>query len=382
MDKEYLEGILEKIAEGSATDDELRIYNVWCNAMQEQGLTIPDIKNISEELLQKMHRHMRPTKPFIHKKWVRITAAAAIAAAVYLGVSPFFKNRSERLAGRVEAIKPPPEPNDLSAGTNSATLTLSNGKKIVLADTLTGNIAEQPGVNISKTADGKLIYSITQDPSPKRAKEVEYNTLSTARAQQYQLVLPDGSKVWLNAATTLTYPASFAHLPLRKVELDGEAYFEVAEDKKKPFFVHTKKQDIQDLGTHFNVSAYFDDSLTKTTLLEGSVKINHSKMLQPGQQGRSALPGQVTVADVDMHAAVAWKNGYFEFDDENIYDIMKKVARWYDVEVVYEGDIPVNRMAGSMSRFENASKVLAVLQKTGLLTCRLQGRKIYVSKLN
>lgn len=385
MEKEFLEKVLDKIADGTATDEELNIYNSWCNSMQEQNLPVADIESIRARLLQEVHqkisavRQIPPTRrPFIRKIRV-VAAAAAVLASLYVG-NLLFKSQPKKTASPIAhtgaAGQTPLSQNDVPAGVNNATLTLSNGQQIVLADTLTGSIASQPGVSISKTADGQLVYAIRGDS----VAAVAYNTISTARAQQYQVILPDGSKVWLNAATTLKFPVNLAHLPLRRVELEGEAYFEVVENKARPFWVHTKKQDIQELGTHFNVSSYPDDQLTKTTLFEGAVRINGSRILKPGQQARSVAGGQAVVSSVDLRPVIAWKEGYFQFDDETIYDIMRKVSRWYNVEVVYEGEIPTNTMAGSMSRFENVSKVLGILQKTGLVNCRLQDRKIYVSR--
>jgi ferric-dicitrate binding protein FerR (iron transport regulator) len=212
------------------------------------------------------------------------------------------------------------------------------------------------------------------------AAALQYNTLSTARGEQYQITLSDGTKVWLNAATTLTFPASFASQAERAVEVNGEAYFEVAADPARPFKVRTRQQQIQVLGTSFNVNTYADEPFATTTLLRGAVSINGTQVLKPGQQAVSTENGTLKITTVNTDGIIAWKNGYFEFNDENIYEVMRKIARWYDVEVIYEGDIPTNEMEGTISRFENVSKVLNTIEKAGLLKFRINEKKIYVSK--
>jgi ferric-dicitrate binding protein FerR (iron transport regulator) len=380
MDKEYLQHILDKISNNSATDEELEMYNSWCNAMQESA-EAPDqsaMEDAQTETLRYIHKEIKATGPanaIIRN--LRYSAAAA-AIIVFVGFGLFmYKQQHKTLAVAQTPTSKQTVKADIAPGKDGATLTLADGKKVSLSDLKPGEFAKQNGMIISKTAGNQLIYQadVASDYS---TNKTAYNTLNTARGEQYSLVLPDGTKVWLNSATVLKFPASFKGLAKREVELSGEAYFEVVANSKQPFAVHTAKQYIEDIGTQFNVNSYDDNPSVKTTLLEGAVRINEKTMLKPGQQGVSASE-EVKVRNVNTSAVVAWKNGYFEFDGENIHDIMKQIARWYDVEVIYEGRIPSSTMVGSMTRFTKVSDVLNVIQQTGKFTFKIDQRKIYVS---
>jgi transmembrane sensor len=268
---------------------------------------------------------------------------------------------------------------DIMPGKNSATLILSNGKRIVLSDASNGELANEGGVSISKTSTGALIYKIKSSGGTTKLM----NTLSTTNGETYQVVLPDNSKVWLNAASSIKYPSNFESLKERKIELTGEAYFEVSKDKQHPFIVKTMGQEVAVRGTHFNVNAYEDDGNTRTVLLEGSVVVSSgtgsigSTVLKPGQQ--SILNGKVIrVEHADVELAVAWKNNKFMFEGEKIENIMKMIARWYNVEVVYQGSVPDDLFGGSVSRFDKVSKVLNVLELTGNVHFKIEGRRITV----
>ena len=268
---------------------------------------------------------------------------------------------------------------DIMPGKNSATLTLSNGKKIVLSDAINGELANEGGVSISKTSTGELIYAIKSSGGSANLM----NTLSTTNGETYQVVLPDDSKVWLNAASSIKYPSNFESLKERKIELTGEAYFEVSKDKQHPFIVKSQGQEIVVRGTHFNVNAYEDDGDTRTVLLEGSVVVlsgigaTGSTLLKPGQQSVVNAKG-IKVEPADVELAVAWKNNKFMFEGERIENIMKMIARWYNVEVVYEGKVPDDLFGGSVSRFDKVSKVLDVLELTGNVHFKIEGRRITV----
>ncbi|MBB6501181.1 FecR family protein [Pedobacter cryoconitis] len=260
---------------------------------------------------------------------------------------------------------------ELSPGGNKATLTLADGTKLSLTDAVNGKLAEQSGISIRKTADGKLLYEV-KDPgyhhNNRRKAELssEFNTITTPPGGQYQVVLSDGSHVWLNSASSLKYPISFASSG-RKVELTGEAYFEIAKVSNRkgrlPFIVSGKKQDVEVLGTHFNINGYDTDEFTITTLLEGSVKISKAavfeRIISPGQQAR--VNQNIKVAEVDTTVAVAWKNGLFKFENAGISTVMDQFSRWYDVDVEYKGKIPANKFNGEIYRNMNASKALRIL---------------------
>ena len=237
---------------------------------------------------------------------------------------------------------------------------------------------------INKVADGELIYQRSPNIDSQSAEMVGYNQIDIPRGGEYQeIVLSDGTRVWINSASTLRYPAAFTGHD-RKVELTGEAYFEVAQNPAKPFTVSCSSQTVEVLGTHFNINAYQDEPAIKTTLLEGKVNVtsaanNEVRILQPGQQ--SALVGNsFTVNPVDIEEAVAWKNGQFIFNNDNIQYIMRTISRWYNVDVEYSGIIPDDTFGGGTSRFENVSQVLNILQLTGKVHFEIEGRKIIVSK--
>ncbi|WP_159451628.1 FecR family protein [Pedobacter africanus] len=279
--------------------------------------------------------------------------------------------------------------SDVKPGGNKATLTLANGKKISLTDAENSTITEQLGVKITKTANGQLVYTLLgQTDAFNKKLATQFNTIETPTGGQYQINLPDGTSVWLNAASSLKYPVMFDKAQ-RRVELSGEGYFEVSKDKKRPFVVATAKYEVEVLGTHFNVNSYRDEALSKTTLLEGSVRINAiaKKKETPGS-GILLLPGQQAVLSdeankvlaVDTEEAVAWKNGYFLFNEESLESIMKKIERWYGVDVQYKDKPESIQFMGRVSRSKNISAVLKALETAGNVRFEITGKKVYVTK--
>jgi transmembrane sensor len=263
-------------------------------------------------------------------------------------------------------------------GSNKAILTLADGSKINLDNSGKGTITHQGLATVNKSNNGQLIYKIGGKVQP---AAMLYNTATTPRGGQYQLILSDGTKVWLNAASSIKFPVAFSGSE-RHVELTGEAYFEVAKNKKMPFSIAVKGSSIEVLGTHFNVAAYDDDKHMVTTLLAGSVKLkkgNAEALLQPGQKAVLA-DGQTAyeVSEANTDEAVAWKNGYFVFDNENIQSIMKKISRWYDVDVSYNGAVTDQNFGGTVSRFSNVTELLKMLELTGTIHFKIEGRMITV----
>lgn len=326
--------------------------------------------------------------PQLHKQksivlWTRIAVAAAILIATVTGLLYF--GDQVGLPGRVQDVA---AVNDVAPGKQGATLTLANGKKIRLSNTLNGVIAKEGGINVTKAANGQLVYVIAKEAAESsingagRSLKKTYNTLSTANGETYRVLLPDGSLVVLNAKSSLTYAASLIEDGKRQVKLNGEGYFEISKDKAHPFVVKTDKQEVEVLGTHFNINSYDDEGVEKTTLLEGNIKMTAAgaaKLLKPGQQGK--LEGnKLSVSDVDTDLAVAWKNNEFTFESESITTVMKMVERWYNVEVVYIGDKTSEKFSGRVSRFDNVSKVLKIVASTGYVQFKIEGRKIYVSQ--
>jgi ferric-dicitrate binding protein FerR (iron transport regulator) len=303
--------------------------------------------------------------------WKRIAAVASIFLICTIGI--YYLNKGMMSGISVDLAKS----SEINPGSNNATLTLANGKKIVLSTALNGKLAHEAGVVITKAANGMLVYEISAQDEQ---NSVQINTLSTAKGEQYQVLLPDGTRVWLNAATSLKYPSSFSRTKERRVELSGEAYFEVAKDKAHPFIVSTKQQSIEVLGTHFNVNSYVDEEITKTTLLEGSVKINGDVLLKPGQEALLAKSGALTIFNVDTENAVAWKNGLFVFENETLKSAMNKIARWYNVEVLYQGNnLELLTVGGSISRFDKVTDVLSLFEKAGNIQFVIKERTIIIS---
>lgn len=313
----------------------------------------------------------------IAKKPIRLWIQIAAALFLVIGSGLFYnyyqtKNTPQSLSNFT---------NDIASGKNSATLTLANGKQILLSDASTGELAKEVGVSITKTAEEQLIYHISATTKPSGA--TQFNTLSTKNGETYQVQLPDGTSVWLNAASSIKYPTSFTTLSSRRVELSGEGYFEVAKDKAHPFIVNTGKQEVTVLGTHFNINAYADEPEMKTTLLEGAIKLDlpektNGVILKPGQQA-SVKSTNINVTEVNPNAAVDWKNGKFRFKNEPLQSILRKVSRWYNVEIIYIGDqqdLPT--FSGSVSRFDNVSSILHMLEKTSEVKFSLDGRTIKV----
>ncbi len=289
--------------------------------------------------------------------------------------------------------------NDVAPGGNKAVLTLANGAKIVLDSAQNGTLARQGNSSVMKVDSGLLAYSQqssagNRQPVTGAHPAVQYNTLSTPRGGQYQLVLPDGSKVWLNAVSSIRYPTTFAEKE-REVEITGEAYFEVAKNADRPFIVKLPpaasgedQGEVKVLGTHFNVNAYDDETTVKVTLLEGAVKVSrltpaqpgtvHSQLLLPGQQAiidKEAAGIKITYADTEE--AVAWKNGFLEFNNSSLKTIMRQISRWYDVDIRYEGDRQERFFTGEIPRNLSLSNVLKILALSNV-HFKIEGRIITV----
>lgn len=342
------------------------------------------IPDAAESSLQNIKYKMGQVKRY--SLWWRIAVAASILLIAGSGLW-LYEFRQDQYDNAVSLGLT--KSNDIAPGRNTATLTLSDGRKVVLSDASNGKLAEQAGVVISKTADGKVVYKAEIATANQK---INYNILSTAKGETYQIDLPDGTKVWLNAASTLKFPSTFANSANRKVELSGEAYFDVAKDKAHPFLVVTAKQQVEVLGTHFNINSYGDEETTKTTLLEGSVHV--ALLNTPIINGRNAkninqlLPGQQSVLTdetfkiipANLDETMAWKNGYFKFNDESLESIMRKLARWYDVDVAYEGKFENEGFSGKISRSRNISKVLKILESTKIVHFKIEGRRVTVIK--
>jgi transmembrane sensor len=322
-------------------------------------------------------------------------AAAASVLLLLTAAGWFMLNRSSKPGVTTAALMK----NDVSPGGNKALLTLANGSTIVLDNAANGVVAEEGNATVVKLKNGQLVYKTDKDQATGKQGEVAYNTLSTPKGGEYKIVLPDGSEVWLNAESSITYPTTF-NAKERKVQVTGEAYFEVAklvtvkDGKRVPFLVDIKNKktggdmgQVQVLGTHFNINAYYDEKVVKTTLLEGKVKFvkttnvsakdTASAILSPGEQ--AVVRGDVQVKKVDVNSVMAWKNGVFHFEKADIQTVMRQLSRWYDVEVVYKRDIEKDDpLFFEVKRNTNLSDVLKVLNEANGAKFSIEDKKIIV----
>ncbi len=389
MQRKDIKEALERVSSGNYSAEDEAIAKYWIHQSHQDDevqLSKEEWLGIKHKIWAELGSSKRIKQPVIKPLWQKIVAVAAAIALIAMGV--YFFNAP----GTTETNAGDQYANDVAPGKVGATLTLANGKKIRLGDAVNGEIAKQAGIKVTKTAGGQLVYEITSegagdrnDPSIGGANQS--NTLTTAKGETYMLILPDKSKVWMNAASSLTYAASLNERGLRKVQLSGEAYFQVAKDKAHPFIVESGNQLVEVLGTHFNINAYADESGVKTTLLEGSVKVTpavgSSKpvILKPNQQSLFRFTNQVAVQDVDPEEAVAWRNGEFIFAGDDFRTIMRKIARWYDVEVIYQTNPPADfELGGVVSRLKNVSVVLKRMEETAGVHFKIEGRRIYVTK--
>jgi ferric-dicitrate binding protein FerR (iron transport regulator) len=341
------------------------------------NLTSLEIENIYAGIKQRLHQvdagpDTFKTRRKIITLWPKISAAAAIAL---IAAGIFFYTQQKKPDGPGAAVAK----NNIVPGANRAFLTLSGGKRISLSDVADGKIAQEDGSSITKTADGQLVYSATGSGREKNSKQ---NTVSTPKGGKWRIHLPDGTAVWLNAASSITYPASFVGSKVRGVELKGEAYFEVTKDKAHPFIVKADNQEVEVLGTHFNVNSYADEASTKTTLLEGRIRITgagQQKILKPGEQ--AILNGKVLkIGAADIETAVAWKNDKFVFRGESIKEIMRVLVRWYNIDVEYRGAVTTEGFQGKIGMQKNITEVLQLLELTRAVHFKIEGRKIIVTK--
>jgi transmembrane sensor len=396
QDKRYLE-LAEKWLLGTISPAEMQEYAQWYNEIDLGAtLEIPaqvatDAGDYRRQLLKKINERRRreengPAKVRRFYSSPRLGWAAAVFL-ILLGAGIYYAISRARQGPQGYAwIKPV---KDLPPGGNKAILTLAGGKTIILDSAANGTLARQGNSQVQKLMNGQLSYLTTRNNTP---VQPSFNTLSTPRGGQYRLKLPDGTDIWLNAASSVTYPTAFVGKD-RTVVVTGEVYFEVAQDKDKPFKVFVgspKGMEVDVLGTHFNINAYGDEASVKTTLLDGRVNVHHrdhgdngdhglsSTLLFPGQQAQITIDGSLSVtSNVDMEEVMAWKNGLFQFDNADIKTVMRQLARWYDVDVRYEGHITEDRFAGKLPRDASAEETLHILEKNQV-HFRIEDKKIIV----
>lgn len=380
---EHLDLLIDKYLTGVATDEEKNQLLVWYNSQDHGEVEWPSAspneeQNVYERLLAKIDAGtpagvVLPRTGFV--AWYKITAAALIFLVASVGGYLYFNNQS------IEHTEALSFKNDIAPASSKTILKLANGKELQLEDANSEALRQLGQGQIRKTEDGQLIYDLS---GIKRVTgtEVVYNSIVTPKGAQYQVFLSDGTKVWLNAASSLRFPNYFDGKE-RMVETTGEVYFEVAKDRQHPFIVRTARQAIEVLGTHFNVNAYGDEGLLKTTLLQGSVKISLTggiaeKILKPGEQAQISNSGSIKIIHPDLEESMAWKNNLFQFNNTPIDQVMLQVKRWYDVDLVYTGAKPNLLFTGVIPKNNNISILLKVLESTGGIKFGIDGKKVII----
>jgi len=365
--------LADKWRKGTITTEEKAYYEQWYASFNDEELLVAHPTAESQDQLaarlytKVMHRidrdEQKPLKMNSWSKWYSIAAVLLLMLGSLLVYNRLFE---------VHQV--------ISPGKNTAVLKLSDGKLITLSD-------QKNGVVIDAT---KLTYSdgTELNGADEHLGHATAMTVTTPMGGTYQISLPDGSKVWLNAASSLTFPSNFDGQRDRRVEVKGEAYFEISKsyvkqgghEKRQAFVVVTNKQEIEVLGTHFNVKNYEDEPGVRTTLLEGSIKVSagaERKIIVPGQQAFSNGTG-IEVSSVNVSDAVAWKDGNFQFNDENIENVMRAISRWYDVDIVFKGAITKEKFGGTISRSKPIAEVLASLEETGYVKFKIEGRRVII----
>lgn len=398
MEEKQLKEFFERFSRNEYTEQEHSQFISWLNTLSAKETevilrqyyeTVEDSNVVSyPHLAEKIEQHIQalpeaePRKVFLWtstKKYVAAACILAVAAGTFYFIKP-----SDKIPVQANVKKQVVE-NHINQDRNVATLTLADGSVITLDSAQIGKLANQDNVAVYKTDDGQIAFDASRmAPQLKQPGQLNYYSLSTPRGGQYFVKLPDGTKVWLNAASSIRFLSEFSDKE-RLVELSGEAYFEVEKDSKRPFKVKTALQEVQVLGTSFNINSYSDEPGTTTTLLSGSVKVtsagqDNSALLKPGQQARliNGAGNTIQVAAVDPQQYIDWKEGYFKFSKESIHSIMRKVSRWYDVDVVYKGEVTSEGFVGVIKRSEDISEVLNTLKLTGIINFKMEGKTITV----
>lgn len=387
--------LIEKYQAGTATKEEKLLLNEWYYSFNDSETELTLTGSLTEQqladriksrLLQTIRLQKGSAVFTMLRKWQISAAAAVILMMLCTGIYFIFFSKSSKLQIVKTSAPKTNLKNDIAPGGNKAVLTLADGSTIILDSASNGTISQQGSMKVQKLDNGLLAYTVNGKQVTEN-DEAFYNTISTPRGGQYQVTLSDGTKVWLNAASSIRFPVLFTGAE-RKVEITGEAYLEVAKNKAIPFKVKVASSEIEVLGTHFNINAYNDESSIKTTLLEGMVKVSEasqpSKFLKPGQQAvinksSTGSGGKINVIDnADTEEATAWINGRFQFKSADLKSILRQISRWYDVDVVYKGNVNLH-FTGQLTRNANVSMIFEKLKLTGEVQFQIEGNKIVVT---
>ncbi|WP_374163517.1 FecR family protein [Arcticibacter sp. MXS-1] len=383
-----LRNLARKWKDGTISEEEKEIFNKWYDSFDDSFLEV-STPGAPQEISERIYRNIvarekiRKTSFLSFRGYLPVKIAASVL--FILSLTFFFYYISQPL--QQQHTQTEKMADGIRPGENKAVLTLPNGARVVLDSAKNRLLASRGNLTVRQSQAGQIVFQLNGTGVRRTGARAEYNTISTPRGGQYQIELPDGTRVWLNAASSLKFPTVFG-TDERRVELTGEAYFEVTklwrvgrDSKRVPFIVATQGQEVRVLGTHFNVNAYPDEGVIRTTLLEGAVKVfkagtGESRLLRPGQQLTNG--NTLVVGDVDAEQEIAWQKGYFIFNNEPCESVMRKISRWYDVDVEYRGDIRNKRFGGAISKFERISEVLRIMELTGTIHFKIEERRIIV----
>lgn len=384
MEASYFLKIIRKYREGRASTEEINFVETYYRLFEmdsstEMDLSLDELEERLDLLLKdKILKNIRP-KDNNHLVKRRLIISLSAAAAIVIFAFGLFALLKENKQNKI--VHTSQKGEKILPGSNKASLTLADGSVLDLSHLKKGNIASQANIKVKNLGNGQISYI---DSGNNINKEEIYNVITTPMGGTYKLTLSDGSRVWLNAGSSLRYPVAFLGNH-RQVELKGEAYFEVIHHSKRPFRVKVGDMTLVDLGTHFNIKAYNNEPCIQTTLLEGAVKLMYGQQtarLRPGQQATlESKKSRFVITEVDTTVAVAWKNGLFRFHHTSIEGIMQELERWYDVQVTYKGgDLRNMSFSGVMSRYSDVEQVLKRISLTGAVNFKIEGRQIIVTQ--
>ncbi|RYY37905.1 MAG: FecR family protein [Sphingobacteriaceae bacterium] len=370
MTPNRIDNLIKKYLDKTATNEEILELTNWYRETANQDAEFPEIEDeVYQSMLQQLNQVTKPRHAFMgYKTWL---AAASVILALGIGGILYINLNKTPQPQYAEVIK---------VGGNKAILTLADGSKISLTDAGMGRIASENGTQISQLDKGRVGY---QTSAAGTDGKMVYNTIETPVGGQYQVILPDGTKIWLNAMSSIKFPVSFSSAAERVVELTGEAYFDVKHDERQPFKVISGGHVVEDIGTQFNIQAYNGEDNIKTTLVQGAARViagNSLKLLKPGYQ--TQYNGTLALNKANIDKEIAWKKGYFLFEEDSLEDIMKVVSRWYNIKYVFQEESLRNEPYSAITkRFSNISALLGVMQQTGgNVDFKIQGTTIIIAR--
>jgi transmembrane sensor len=382
LTKEEFVLLYEKYDTGQCTPAEIELLNNYQDGLylldDNWEDTAEEKQIVHDRIWQRLKQSRNlPIKKSKNYTWLKVAAILLVTLSIGIG---FVKYQHSKIQQAFTQLTPANKQLQILPGSNKAFLTTADGKTITLTDAKNGQLATQAGMQVNKTKDGMLVYQVA-NANTTQTDPNAVNIITTPRGGQYMVILADGTKVWLNSVSSLRYPVAF-NGNTRSVELTGEGYFEVAKNKQKPFIVKANGNNVEVLGTHFDISAYSDDKAVTTTLLEGSVRLSKggvTTMLIPGQKGVSVNGrADINVQDADTEQAIAWKNGLFFFKNTDIRTIMKQASRWYDVDVDFLDNLKDQEFGGKISKYKDISELMHNLELTGTIHFKVEGRRITV----